>query len=407
MRVYLGIDWSQAKHDACFLNETGGLVTRLTLPHTPTGFAHLDETRQKIGVTADECWVGVETAHNLLIDFLWARDYTHLYIVPPSAVNSTRPRYSQSQAHTDRSDAQVIADLVRTDQQRWSPWHPPSPLIWQLRAKSSLVLYLTQNITRVSNRLRAVLLRYYPSALHTFQTGLPLVAAQLVIHYPTPEAAVRLTWTEFETFARTHGYHRSLQDLRGCYARLQLPQPTATATAVQAYQGEAVLLAELYHQLSQTKLAEVHALNGLFTQHPDASLFTALPGTGEILAPGLLAKFGDDRERFPTPTSLQCLAGTCPVTEASGKRRVVHFRRACDHEFRWLTQEWARCSRSQSTWAATYWEQMRPHCDSDNEAYRRLANRWLAIAWKVWTSRQPYDEAYHLQQHARRSKPRV
>ncbi|MGQ0603963.1 MAG: transposase, partial [Anaerolineales bacterium] len=51
----------------------------------------------------------------------------------------------------------------------------------------------------------------------------------------------------------------------------------------------------------------------LFEQHPDHTLFASLPGAGDFLAPALLAKFGDDRERFPAPASLQCLAGTCPV----------------------------------------------------------------------------------------------
>ena len=46
MPVYLGIDWSQAKHDAVFLhqgprsrlNEAGTLVAQLTLSHRPEGF---------------------------------------------------------------------------------------------------------------------------------------------------------------------------------------------------------------------------------------------------------------------------------------------------------------------------------------------------------------------------------
>jgi transposase len=48
----------------------------------------------------------------------------------------------------------------------------------------------------------------------------------------------------------------------------------------------------------------------------------SLPGAGELLAPSLLAKFGDDRARFPTAGSVQALAGTCPVTDQSGKKRV-------------------------------------------------------------------------------------
>ncbi len=143
-----------------------------------------------------------------------------------------------------------------------------------------------------------------------------------------------------------------------------------------------------------------------FKQHPDAPIFDSLPGTGEFLAPALLAKFGDDRQRFPQPAGLQALAGTCPVTEASGKRRSVHFRTACDREFRYIAQQWAKASLRQSPWAVAYFNQVRSRCDSVNQAYRCLANRWLAIAWKLWQSRQPYDETYHLQQRFARSQPK-
>jgi hypothetical protein len=42
--VYLGIDWSQAKHDAVFLNEAGAVITQLTLPYRPKGLLQLDAT---------------------------------------------------------------------------------------------------------------------------------------------------------------------------------------------------------------------------------------------------------------------------------------------------------------------------------------------------------------------------
>ena len=43
---------------------------------------------------------------------------------------------------------------------------------------------------------------------------------------------------------------------------------------------------------------------------------------------------------------------------------------------------------------------------SKSEAYRCLANRWLGIIWKLWLSRQPYDEDYHLQQILRHRRRR-
>jgi transposase len=173
---------------------------------------------------------------------------------------------------------------------------------------------------------------------------------------------------------------------------------------VLVYQDEAVQLAALLQSMVQAKAREKRALKVLFDQHPDAPIFDSLPGAGELLAPSLLAKFGDDRKRFPSPASVQALAGTCPVTERSGKRKVVRFRKACDRAFRDIAQKWAIASLSQSLWANAYWQRVRPRCHSNSHAYRCLANRWLSIAWTLWQKHEVYDETYHLQQRALHSK---
>ena len=174
------------------------------------------------------------------------------------------------------------------------------------------------------------------------------------------------------------------------------------------YQDEAVQLVSLLLQTSQTKRTALRELQALYRQHPDYPIFSSLPGAGEFLGPALLAKFGDDRQRFPTPASVQALAGTCPVTDKSGKRKVIKFRKACDREWRSLSQAWAIAlvNRAKSPVAIAYFEQVRPRCHNRHHAYRCVANRWLAIAWKLWQSSQSYDQAYHFQQRASRSKPK-
>ena len=406
MQMYLGIDWSATQHDVCFLNEAGAVIARLTISHSPDGFLKLDATRQQVGVSASECWVGLETAHNLLIDFLWAKGYTQVYVLPPNVVKSTRGRYRQSGARSDASDAWLLADVLRTDRGRFQPWQPDSLLTRQMRAKVSLLIYLTRDTTRLSNRLRAGLVRYYPAAAQVFSSLTTQIALHFVREFPTPQAAAALTFTQFQAFARAQGYTQP-KELPACFARLQHPQPTADPVTVAAYQGEAVRLATLLLSLVQAQTTEARELLTLFGQHPDYPIFHSLPGAGDYLGPALLVKFGDDRRRFPTPASVQALAGTCPVTDASGKRRIIKFRRACDHEFRHMTQQWAILSLATSAWARAYWEQVRPRCASQSHAYRCLANRWLAIAWKLWQSRQPYNEDYHLQQRAAHSQPRA
>jgi len=404
MSIYIGIDWSQSKHDVAFVNESGRVVAAMTIPHTPKGLRQFDDVRQQFAVAASECPVALETAHNLIIDFLWTRAYNQVYVVPPTVVKSCRGRYRQSGARTDQHDAYLLANLLRTDRERLHLWRPDSVLTCQMRAKVSLYRYVTRTCTQQANRLRAVLLRYYPAALDVFSGLNVQITLEFIRTYPTPQAATDLTWAEFQAFATDHRYPRPKQ-LPTCFANLQNAYPEAVPETIQVYQEEAVLLATLLLQSLQTKQATKRALKGLFRQHPDQAIFASLPGVGDYLAPALLVKFGEDRQRFPTSGSAQALAGTCPVTESSGKRKVIKFRRGCDREFRDVAQQWARCSVSESAWAAAYLEQLRMRGASENHAHRCLANRWLAIAWKLWQTHQCYDASYHLQQCALRRQP--
>jgi transposase len=324
-------------------------------------------------------------------------------VVPPTTVKSNRKRFSSSAARSDPGDAIVIADSLRTDHGRLQTWHPDSLLTRKIQTKVSLINHLTKSAGRLSNRLRAVLLRYYPAVLNMFSSWPTKIALEFIRAFPTPEDAKNLSPDEFQRFARQHRYPNPKR-LPTCFARLRLPQPEATQDTVEIYKEEAVLLATMLLTVMRAKQTALRELKTLFREHPDHAIFDSLPGAGDFLAPALLAKFGDDRKRFPTPASVQALAGTCPVTDQSGKRRIIKFRRACDREFRAITQQWSIASLERSVWASAYWQRTRTRCRYSSLAYRRLANRWLAIAWKLWQTGQIYDEAYHLQQRALRSK---
>jgi transposase len=403
--MYIGIDWSEQKHQVVFLNDAAAVVASQLIPHSLEGFLTLDRIRQRLGLSTADCLVALETAHNLLVDFLWERGYTQVYVVPPNVTRSCRGRYCQSGAHTDQSDALLLANLLRTDRHRFSPWRPDSPLTRQMRALVSRYLFLTRSNVRLVNRLRALLLRYYPAAVDLFSSLDGVVTLEFLRAFPTPEAATSLKWEEFFAFARQHHYTRP-GDLRKAFARLQEPRPHAAPEVVAAYQEETSLLATLLLAGVRARQETLKQLMSLFVEHPDHDIFASLPGTGEFLAPALLVKFGDDRERFPTPASVQALAGSCPVTEASGKGRRVRFRQGCDREFRYICQQWAWHSLNESVWASTYYEQALERGLSESHALRCLVNRWLVVAWRLWQDRVPYDEAYHLRQVVERRKPR-
>jgi transposase len=387
------------------MHENGEVIRNLQIKHTITGFAGMNKARQELGVEAEECVLGLETAHNILADYLWDEGYQCIYVLPPNVIKSSQGRYRQSGAKDDRWDARLIADILRTDQRRYAQWQPDSTLTRQIRAVVRMVGHLSKELVRNSNRLRAVLLRYYPAAVNLFSSLDSMVSLAFIQAYPTPEASKGLGYGEFCEFLRKH-HHTQTKKWAHSYSMLTEPYPEAHADVVRAYSPQAVTLAQIIKVLVNSKSEWLKRLTELSVQHPDYPIYASLPGAGDYLEPALLAMLGDDRQRFPSPKVLQAIAGTCPVTEHSGKKHWVHFRFACDHEFRRIVQQWAKLTIEVSPWAEAYYSSVRPQCQNDSDATRRLANRWLEILWRLWQDRSPYDQEYHLKQHMLRCRPK-
>jgi transposase len=401
--LYIGIDWSESNHDVCILNEAGAILKEFVISQTPEGQATLEQEVAAFGLEAAHCLVGLETTHNLVMDFLETGPYT-TYVIPPSQVVSSRGRFSSSGRRNDRSDAHLLADMLRTDRARFTPWQADGLVVNQMKTSLRLIDDLTQSITRFSNRLRAALLRAYPLALDFFNDLTTQMGLHFLIAYPTQTAAQQLPFAAFAAFCEQQHYsHPGLIPTR--YAHLQRAVAQPALDTIVAYQEQIPILAALLLTFVQQKRQAIRRVQTLFATHPNQEIFASLPGAGELLAPKLLVMFGDHRERFPTAAAIQTLAGTCPVIVQSGKKKHVHFRRACNHEYRHTAQQFAITSVRQSAWAATYFNQAKARGLSENQAYRCLANRWLAVIWALWQRKQRYDETYHLQQVRQHRRP--
>jgi len=401
---FIGLDWSEKEHMVCIINQDGRHLALFSIPHSPEGFARLEEEVRRLGATPEQCLVAVETAHNLIIDFLWSRNFT-VYVIPPKAVTRYRDRHRQSRSRSDKGDAVTLAHILHTDRQVHRPWQPDSLLTRRLRSQVRLIYTLHQTEQRYIGQLRALLLRYYPQALTVFSDLALPITLSFVVTYPDPQAAQALGKEPFYAFLKEHRHPRPAMWTQ-LYAGLQRPAWEPDPALTQIYSQRTQQMARLTLEVVQARRDAIQELKALFEQHPDREIFASLPGAGELLAPSLLAKFGDRRERYPDPAIVQALAGTCPVTDQSGKKRRILFRRACDKEFRRIMQQFSKASVAESVWAAAYWQEVRPHCDSDAHAYRCLANRWVPIIWRMWRDHKPYDEAYHLRRRAQRRRPR-
>src|SRR5512139_2080608 len=399
MCVYIGIDWSQDKHDVAIMCEDGRRLLHFVMSHKQDDFAKLPQQCQKHGLQPSDCHIAIETSFNLLVDYLWSYGFNHVYVIPPSVVKASRSRYTNSGARNDQSDAYLLADLLRTDGHRFAPWQPDTLLTCQMRSLVNLLQQLTRRTTGLSNQLRSLLLRYYPALLELFPDLTAKTALAFLDAYPTPQAAATLDPQALRQFLRQQRYPHP-DRLVAKLPQLLSPSLHTMPETAQVYAYPALALAAQLKVTLDHKAAAQAKLTELFRQHPDHDIFASLPGAGEFLAPALLVQFGDHRDRFPAAADVQALAGTAPVTSQSGKARHIHFRQACDHQFRYFATQLAGCAvtNSRSPYAVAYWQDQLARGKSVNLAYRCLANRLLAVAWKLWRTHTTYDEAFHTQQ---------
>ena len=62
-------------------------------------------------------------------------------------------------------------------------------------------------------------------------------------------------------------------------------------------------------------------LDELLSEHEDYEWVQSLPGAGTVISSKIISHFGDKRGHFSEYNDAQALAGTAPVTVASGKYR--------------------------------------------------------------------------------------
>jgi len=396
MKTIIGIDWSEKKHCVHAYNDAGAQLLRLEVAATVAGFRKLTQQVNKLNPEPANCLIAIETAHNLLVDYLHEMGYT-LYILAPSLVSSNRGRQGSSGAKDDDRDAQLLAQILRTDLGQLIPWQPDGPLVRQIRTLLTWVDQLTKSIVRQRNRLRANLLRFYPQALDAFEKLQTQFSLRFLTAFPGPASLETLDFEQFAAFCQQQGYYE-YERYPEIWNALRASPTCINQQLSPAFCQQVAWQAERLLAMLLQKRDLIAQVQPLFQQHPDTFIFASLPGAGKLLAPKLLVMFGDHRQRYPTRSWLPAIAGTAPVTVASGKSRYVKFRKACNHEYRQTAQQFAKCSIRESSWAATYFYRAIDRGMSKSHAYRCLANRWLHIIWSLWQHREAYDEAYHLRQ---------
>lgn len=402
---YVGIDWADDHHDIHITDDSSKKLESFRIAHNPEGFDSFLSRIQNLSLDKNKFLFALETSKGLLIASLLKEGYT-VYPINPMSVARYRERYKTSGVKTDQFDAMVLANILRTDRGQYRPLGPDTPFIKELKILTRDHQQLIDDRTRLSNKLTACLKEYYPLALKLFSSVTQKITLQFLKSYPTPQQAQTFTRARLQQFLKKNAYShpKRLEDL------LKLIKSPWLKAEPLVVKSKSRLMLTLVGQLNvlQVSIEQYEEEIGhLFDAHQDKDIYTSLPGCGKNLGPRLLAEIGDDRKRYKNSNSIQCEAGTAPVTKRSGNYIHVHFRRACRKPLRNALQEFSFCSINWCEWARQYYDSQRVKGKKHHEAVRALANKWVKIIFVMWQNRVPYNEAYHLQmktEHAPQQK---
>jgi hypothetical protein len=400
--IFVGIDWAEAHHDVCVLDESGAVLDRRRVPDGVAGLAELHALLADHIDQPEDVSVGIELDHGLLVHALVAARYA-LYAVNPLAAARYRDRHAVSGAKSDRGDAKVLADLVRTDRHNHRRLSGDSDLADAVKVLARAHQSAIWSRQRQANSLRSALREYFPAALEAFGTDLASGDALAVLSMAaTPELGRTLSRSKIAAALRRGGRRRNVdqraEHIHAAFGSQQLAAPPRMADAYGVVTRSTIaIMASLNHQIAELE----EALREGFDEHPDAQIIRSLPGLGTILGARVLGEFGDDRTRFATAKSRKNYAGSAPITKASGKTHVVLARHARNHRLADALDLWAFCSLTQSPGARCYYDTLRGRNKTHHQALRQLANRWVGILHHCLDRRIPYNEhtawSHHLQ----------
>ena len=225
----------------------------------------------------------------------------------------------------------------------------------------------------------------------------------LLSRWPSLEQLQRAQRKTLEAFLRQH--RRSPEEAVAWVDQVRAAVPAVgDAALMESYVLEVTVLVGLLNQMKASIKKFDDVIQELSRKHPNWVIAQSLPGAGPVMAPRLLAAMGSGH-RYETALQMQCATGIAPVQMASGRTKIVQFRKACPKFLRQTFHEWAQHSMKSCRWARAYYDYLRAGCKQHHAAIRALAFKWQRILFRCWKDQVPYKDSTYLAALQKRNSP--
>ncbi|KJL45006.1 IS110 family transposase [Microbacterium trichothecenolyticum] len=380
-QLWAGIDAGKSHHHCVAIDGDGNkLLSRRFANREP-------EIRTLLGDVASLPG-GVEVA--------WATDLNHggtgllravftehrqpLHYISGRAIHHAAHTY-RGEAKTDAKDAVIIADQARI-RRDLNLMRPVDDLTAELRLLSARREDLVHDRTRTVNRLRAILLHYFPTLEAAFNYATSKGPLILLTKYQTPGAIRRVGHRRITTWLK--GKHcRKATDVATIALQAAAEQHATVAGEAAAARLVGTIARDLLRLREQ--ILEVEAeITAVLPANPLAASLMSIPGFGPRLAADFLAATGTDLSYFETPDRLASFAGLAPVPRDSGKISGNHYRpRRYDRRLLNACFQSAFIAARNCPTSRAFYERKRSEGKSHKQALIALARRRINVIWAV------------------------
>ncbi len=400
-RKYVGIDWASQAHEMCVMDSQRHVLEERSCEHTGSAIAQCVEWLMEIAEgDPSSTAVAIETPRGAIVEVLVERGF-HVFSLNPKQLDRFRDRHTVAGAKDDRRDAFVLADSLRTDQPCFRRVVLADPLVIQIRELSRMDEELQEEASRLHNRLREQLHRYFPQMLKLSPAADEPWLWALIDLAPTPAAAARLRESRVDRLLRSHRIRRFLA--KEILAELQTPPLQVAPGAVEAattHVEQLIPRLRLVHAQRADCGRRIDALleklvpagepEGQKREHRDVQILRSLPGVGRVVTATMLAEaFQPLCER--DYDALRAHGGVAPVTKQSGKRARVSMRRSCNPRLRDAFYHWARVSTQHDPHSRAHYASLRRSGHTHGRALRSVADSLLRVLIAMLKSGTLYD----------------
>ncbi len=398
-------------HHVCVLDAHGDKLGERGFTHSGAGLAEMADWILKVtGGEASAIHVAIAVPHGPVVESLIERGFA-VHAINPKQLDRFRDRFSPAGAKDDSRDAHVLGDALRTDRRCLRRLAPVDPVVIELREWSRIAEDLTQERTRLANRAREQLWRYYPQMLAITDDIAHSWLLELWALIPTPDKARRVREVTVAKLLKRHRIRRI--DAAGVLDRLRTPPVVVaqgtTEAATAHIKAVAARLALVNRQLRQAhdgidRLTERLAANGdaepgKAAEQRDVTILASLPGVGRIVLATLLAEAFDPLQRRDYH-ALRCLCGVAPVTKRSGKSKIVIRRLAAHRRLSDALYHWSRVAIQLDPISKAKYAALRKRGHGHARALRSVADRLLAVACAMLQDHTLFDPNHPRQNHA-------